>query len=253
MAQLPGYFYGASDEGVWLHLYAEGAAQIALSDGRTVRLRQQTRYPWDGQITIEIEGVEESDAREVEESDAREGAGEFALFLRVPDWCEAGASLEINGQAHGGDIVPGSYVEARRVWKAGDTVRLHLPMPVRRVQCHPNVGENAGRVALMRGPLLFCVEGADHADVDVRRLKLPPAAALEAAMQPDLLSGVTVLRAEAETADIAALGVEDTWSGALYRTTQDKEQSHIVPLTAIPYYAWANREPGPMRVWLPQT
>lgn len=231
LASLPGYFYSASHEDVWVHLYAESAAQIALPDGQAVGLRQETRYPWDGNIALRVDG-----------------AGEFSLRLRIPAWCEVGAALEVNGQSFAGATLPGSYAEIRRDWQPGDTVRLHLPLPPRRVECHPYAVENVGRVALMRGPLLYCVEEADHPGVDLRDLVLPASSGLSAEFMPDLLGGVIALRGEAEAAPPTS-----DWSGRLYRTAiprPERPSARRIALTAIPYYAWANREPGRMQVWI---
>ncbi len=231
LASLPGYCYSLSAEGVWVHLYAGGTVRLRLGDGRTVGLRLHTRYPWDGNVVIEVEAE-----------------GPFDLFLRIPAWCEAGASLSLNGQPYDGPLVPGSYARLRRHWGPGDTVRLDLPMPARRVACHPYALENQGRVALMRGPLLYCVEGVDHPGLDLRDLLLPSEAKLSAAHRPDLLGGVVALQGQA-----LAVPPGPGWEGHLYRTAHPRAaspQGQAVPLTAIPYYAWANRAPGPMQVWL---
>jgi DUF1680 family protein len=231
LASLPGYAYSLSGEGVWVHLYAEGEARLRLLDGRAVGLRQHTRYPWDGEVVIEVEAE-----------------GPFELFLRVPDWCEAGAALQINGRPHDGALVPGSYACLRRHWQQGDTVRLGLPMPPRRVECHPYAAENRGRVALMHGPLLYCLEGVDHPGLDLRHLVLPLEASLSATHRPDLLGGAVVLHGQA-----LAVPPDPGWAGNLYRTARPRPaspQGAAVPLAAIPYYAWANRAPGPMQVWL---
>jgi uncharacterized protein len=230
LASLPSYFYSASEDAVWVHLYAEGAANVELAGTRTVRLSQRTRYPWDGGIEIRIDGE-----------------GEFALMLRVPAWCEENATVEINSESVAAGILPGSYMEIRRSWRPGDRIALHLPMPVRWVECHPYVAENAGRVALMRGPLLYCVEQADNHDVDLRDLVLNGKEST-ARFEPDLLGGVAVLQAEAKSAVPAA-----EWEDCLYRTVrprQEERQTHATRIIAIPYYAWANREAGAMRVWL---
>lgn len=234
LASLPGYFYGASDEGVWVHLYAEGSAEIAFGD-RSVRLTQNTRYPWDGDITITVEAVT--------------GEGEFGLFLRVPAWCEHGATLEINGEPQNGAApTPGDYVAVRRAWQAGDTLRLHLPMPVRRVVCHPYVRENAGRVALLRGPILYCLEAADNPGLDLRDIVLPADAKLSVRPRPELLGGIVTLHGTAQDAP-----PHDNWTGELYRTRPAQPEwtpRSQVEITAIPYFAWANRDPGRMQVWL---
>ncbi len=233
LASLPGYFYSVSDEGIWVHLYAEGKARITLPDGRTVGLTQRTRYPWDGDVEIEVNGE-----------------GTFSLFLRIPAWCEDGATLEVNGEPVGKNINSGSYFEIHRDWQENDRVRLNFALPVRPIECHPRVAENVGRIALMRGPLLYCVEAVDNPNVDLRDVALTGDAAIMADFRPDVLGGVVTLQTEAEVVH------PDRGSGnLLYRTAQPHapRQTGAVTLTAIPYYAWANREPGRMQVWLAKT
>ncbi len=245
LAQLPGYIYSVTSrrfpesdgrhDSVWVHLFAAGTATIPLPAGGSVTVRQATRYPWDGDIEIGIEALDE--------------AGDFTLQVRIPGWC-SDASVRVNGERlSDSEAASGQYATIRRVWQVGDVVRLHLPMPPRRVVNHPRVAENAGRVGLMRGPLLYCVESADHPVGDVRDFVLPDDAGIIAAQRPEDLEGIVVLTADAEL-ESAAPG----WDGALYRTLESAEwdqpgRSSVV-LTAIPYYAWANRGAGPMTVWL---
>jgi uncharacterized protein len=231
LASLSGYFYSVSDEGVWVHTYAASTARISLADGRLVELRQETRYPWDGEIAVQIGGE-----------------GEFSLMLRIPGWCEQGATVTVNGLPLPNSLVPGSYAEVRRDWRPGDTLCLSLPMPVRRIESHPYVVENTDGVALMRGPLLYCVEQIDNPATPLNDIELPDEAPFQTEFRPDLLGGVVAI-----TADARLNPPDDSWSTALYRRAQvdsgatDRER---VSLTAIPYHTWANREPGPMRVWL---
>ncbi len=234
LASLPGYFYSTSEDGIWVHLYAEGTARLTLADGRTVELRQQTEYPWQGDVAIVVDG-----------------AGSFTLRLRVPAWCEEGCAIEVNGQPLANSVQPGTYAAIERTWQAGDTVRLRLPMPVRRVACHPYVAENAGRTALMRGPLLYCVESADNSELDPRDIVVSDTAEIATQWEPGLLEGVTALRFAAET-----VSPGEGWAEQLYRRVEQVEApgpDRSTEITAIPYYAWANREPGPMRVWLRRT
>jgi DUF1680 family protein len=228
LAALPGYLYSVSDDTVWVNIYAPGSAAIPFPDGRTIELRQETRYPWDGDIAFEIQT-----------------AGEFALRLRIPGWCESGASIQVNNQPFETPIGSGSYAEIRRTWKRGDTVRLHLPMPARRMESHPNVTENTGRIALARGPLLYCLEGVDLNGAHPNEVIVPASATINAIDRPDLLDGVTVLEFEAEIDPIGA-----DWIDHLYCTESGQSTPSKAAVTAIPYYAWANREPGPMHVWL---
>src|SRR5262249_5186187 len=148
----------------------------------------------------------------------------------------------VNGEPVEQDVARGTYLEIRRAWKNGDVVRLSLPMPVRKLESHPYVTNNAGRVALKRGPLVYCMEQA-ALGCDSRGLVLPADTELAACWEPDLLGGVTVLRGSARARDLAA-----AWGWDLYRAPEDQPQPAARPVefTAIPYYAWANREPGGM-------
>ena len=231
LASVPGYFYSTSDEAVWVHLYAEGEAEIRFDEGSTIRLKQCTSYPWDGNVEIGVDGE-----------------GDFSLMLRIPSWCETGAGVEVNGEPFEGTVSPGSHVEVWRAWRSGDRVRITLPMPVRRVESHPHVAENAGRVALMRGPLLYCVEQADNPGLDLRDLVLPAGEDFQVRFRPDLLGGVSTLEGRAGTEP-----PDGEWDGRLYRTVRNRPNDHrdyATRITAVPYYVWANREPGAMRVWL---
>ncbi len=231
LASLPGYVYSVSDEGLWVHLYIEGEARIRLADGRGLGVTQRTRYPWDGEIVVEVDG-----------------GGTYSLMLRVPAWCEGGARVQVNGAPVEAALTPGTYVDVRREWKAGDRVKLDLPMPARGLSCHPYVANNEGRVALMRGPLVYCLEQVDHSRVAVQDLALPLHAPLGIEWKPDLLGGVCTVHGEAV---ISAPG--DRWSDSLYRVESTAARwgdRQAVPLVAVPYYAWANRGPGAMRVWL---
>jgi DUF1680 family protein len=235
LASLPGYFYSVSDGTVWTHLYAAHEAKIRLPDGRMIVLEQRTRYPWEGDIAIRVQA-----------------GGDFDLALRIPGWAGLGdgpaPALRINGKAFDGHLVPGSYVHLSRAWQAGDVVELALPMPIRRLVSHPYALENRDRVALMRGPLLYCIEGADMPGVHPRDVVLPSDATLAAAFEPDFLGGVVVVQAAGREAL-----PDDGWADQLYRplaSTTSKARVNSIPIKAIPYYAWANRAPGPMRVWI---
>ncbi len=233
LASLPGYMYSVAGPEIWVHLYAASTAQIRLPDGREMTIRQRTAYPWDGAIHLAIDGL-----------------GDAALRLRIPSWCARGATVSVNGQPATTDLAPGTYAEVRRVWSPGDEICLNLPMPVRRIACHPYVAENTGRVALMRGPLLYCIEQVDHPGIDVRDLALPDSAEFQTRFDSEMLNGVTVITTTAQVCPPAP-----GWSSRLYQPAGDippQIPSRAIPLTAIPYYAWANREPGRMRVWLPR-
>ena len=230
LASLPGYVASSDDAGLWLHLYATGSLRTTLPSGECV-VEQRTRYPWDGAIDLEVLA-----------------SGTFALRLRIPAWCDTGASLEVNGSSVESALAHGSYATVRRAWRPGDVVRLRIPMAPRRVSAHPSVIENTGRIALMRGPLLYCLEGIDHPGCDLRHLVLPTSSIIETNFQPDHLGGIVTLDAHVQIVTNDA-----SWNDCLYRPAPGAPTPPAMDtalLTAIPYHAWANREPGPMQVWL---
>ncbi|HEV2472151.1 MAG TPA: beta-L-arabinofuranosidase domain-containing protein [Chthonomonadales bacterium] len=229
LAALPGYFASTSRAAVWLHLYAAGAARASLPS--PLAWNVSTNYPWSGDIAIEI--VEAPPVI-------------VAFHLRIPEWCP-NPSITINGRSAGAVALPGDYAVVAREWRAGDTIELDLPMAVRTIAGHPNVVDACGRVALMRGPLVYCIESADHPGCSVQALRLPKGSRLLAVHRPDLLGGVYTLEGEGASLDLS------DWECTLYRSTESAPEPQAAPtqLTAVPYYAWANRAPGPMEVWIP--
>jgi DUF1680 family protein len=156
--------------------------------------------------------------------------------------------VTVNGApAARGDTTTG-YLRLTRAWRTGDVVELALAMAPRLVQAHPWIESTRGRVAIERGPLVYCVEHADQPHVAVADLEIDVASPLAEAWEPERLDGVTVVRAAGREADHAS------WDDRLYRPLESGGPAggRPVMLTAIPYYAWANREPGAMRVWIPR-
>ncbi len=216
------YVYGrmADGEGVAVLQYIGGKGTVELAKGK-VTLVQNTRYPWEGTVTIAVEP---------------EGAGEFTVGVRIPAWCD-GAAVTLNGKKLGAKAKDG-FVRIRRAWAAGDTIGLHFPMPVRQVKADPNVESCRGRLAVMRGPVVYCLEDTDN-PCRVDQVSIPGGATFESEFKADLLGGVTVLRTKGEHS-----GIVETGDGFEVAGRQ-------VDLTLIPYYAWDNREPGRMVVWVP--
>ncbi len=226
IASLPAYCYSVSPKDLYVHLYAAGEARCQVG-GRAVTLRQETRYPWDGRIRLNVS----PDAPAV-----------LALRLRIPGWCRCWRAT-LNGREIEGRVSKG-YLRLRRRWEAGDAVELTLEMPVERVAAHPLVAADAGRVALCRGPLVYCLEQCDHAAA-VEAIRLPDAAALTARFDADCLGGVTVI--EGPALAVAKSG----WKGRLYRPAGDCRH-RPARIRAVPYCLWDNRTPGAMAVWLPR-
>jgi DUF1680 family protein len=232
LTSVPGYFYAASGDRVYVNLFARGTGKLKVVD-TDLEIVQTTEYPWEGDVRIEVKPARDA---------------EFTLAVRIPGWAmnrpvpsdlytymeeaEGAPALKLNGEPLE-LLVEKGYALVTRVWKAGDVVELSLPMPVRRVKAHEAVEEDRGRVAVERGPLVYCVEGTDN-DGRVSNLVLPDRAALAAEARPGLLNGVVVIKGEAE-----ALSEKGG------RIIADKKT-----VTLIPYYAWANRGKGEMTVWL---
>jgi DUF1680 family protein len=226
--QVSGFVYARGTDRLYVNLYAAGEAEIEFDGVGTVTLTQQTDYPWDGRVRLTV---------------TPQKPAAFTLCLRIPGWARARpvpsdlyrfaqtdappVAVTVNGEAVDPTPKHDGYIHVNRTWQPGDTLALALPMPVRRVHAHEQVEADRGKVALMRGPIVYCLEGVDQPDVDLFTVALPRAAELTAEHRPDLLGGVTILRAK----------------GA-------GEGGSKVPLTAVPSYAWANRGRSPMTVWI---
>jgi DUF1680 family protein len=224
LASLGGYAYAVGDSGLWVNLYIQGSATAKLHD-RAVTLNVQTDYPWDGKVILKPE---------------LEQPTKFGLRLRIPGWCQ-GAGVSVNGQAVLEPKVDRGYFVLEREWKRGDAVELSLPMPAQRIEANPRVKANVGQLAIQRGPLVYCLEACDQSG-PIDSLYLPREAELTAEKRSDLLGGVVIVKG------LANESAESDWANRLYQAIPP---ARTVPITAIPYYAWDNRKPGPMKVWLP--
>ncbi|MFC7547865.1 glycoside hydrolase family 127 protein [Plantactinospora sp. GCM10030261] len=233
LASLPGYLYTASDEGLWIQLYIGNRADLRLADGTAVRLELATDLPWEGAVSVTV---------------TPEQPAEFTLFLPVPAWAEERPVIRIGGEIVEADHRDG-YLAVRRTWAPGDTVELTLATPVRPLVTHPRAAQTHHRVAVTRGPIVYCLEQVDHPDTPVADIRLTGAEDWRPARRTDLLGDVTTLTTSARVLSEpdgpeGAGPPHRRWSGAATATTD-------VTVTAVPYFAWANREPGPMRVFLP--
>ncbi|HET9315073.1 MAG TPA: beta-L-arabinofuranosidase domain-containing protein [Vicinamibacteria bacterium] len=225
---LPDYVYavrGADD--VFVNLFVASRASFDVL-GKAVSIAQTTAYPWAGRVELRLD---------------TESPRPLALHVRVPGWArgqpvpgglyryvDGGTgewSLQVNGEPFRAELVRG-YAVIARTWKAGDTVTIDLPMRVRRVVADERVADDRGKVALERGPIVYCAEGIDNGG-SVLDVALPDDARLDARPRPDLLGGVHVIEGSAST-----------------------REGKARPFTAIPYYAWSNRGPGEMAVWFPR-
>lgn len=227
------YVASVSETGLALHLYYAGELQAEVA-GSPVVLQIATDYPWDGRVQITVRPGQ---------------TREFTLALRLPGWCRTPA-LAVNGQ---GVVLSQSttngYAQLTRIWKEGDVVEVILPMPVERMAANPQVREDAGQVALQRGPLVYCVEECDNAAV-LADLLLPRSSELRAVSATEVKAGLP----EGCIA-ITGRALRRKWQGGLYQALPTDandpcREYEEVELKAVPYALWNNRGEGEMRVWL---
>ncbi len=211
--------YAHRDSEIWSVLYCGSSATVPLATGK-VKLVQETKYPWEGDIQITLHPEKDQN---------------FTLHLRLPGWCHEQPEVSINSEKQREVVIEKSYLKLKRDWKPGDVVRLKLPMGVQRIYADQNVKANVGRVALMRGPIVYCLEGVDHSAGQVRNIVLPKSSKLEARFDSSLLGGVTIL------------------SGEAMAVINDQRETQPVIIQAVPYSTWDNRAPGQMVVWLPES
>jgi DUF1680 family protein len=226
--QVGGFQYARGGDTIYINQYAAGTATLALRGDQSLTITQETEFPWQGGVRLTINA---------------KPAAAFELALRIPSWATGrpvpsdiyrysapdsrAVTISIGGTKIQAAPRPDGYIRLRRRWKTGETIALNLSMPIRRVYSHEKIEKNRGLVALMRGPLLYCLEGVGT-DYSVRKMALPKSAELTAEHRPDLLGGVTVIRGQ---------GLVD---------------GKPVAFTAIPYYAWQNRGKAEMTVWMPE-
>ncbi len=232
MASVPYYMYATQKDDIYVNLYVEGTADVHTDDN-TITLSQTTNYPWDGQVRIEVDPKK---------------AKEFALRLRIPGWAQdapvktdlysfTDKPLPYTIKVNGKDVKPllgDGYATIERKWKKGDIVELSLPMEVRRIRANDNVEDDRGKLAIERGPIVYCLEGKDQPDSTVFNKFIPDGTAMNATYQKDLLGGVVVL------------------SGTAYEVENDGATKQV-PFRAIPYSTWNNRGADEMEVWVPES
>jgi DUF1680 family protein len=237
MGALPGYIYATDADGLYVNLFIGSRAKVGLEGEKRKRLSvtQTTNYPWDGDVRLAVDP---------------ERPATFDVRVRVPAWCRGGAingglytmpkagpdafRISINGGPVASPTIVHGYAVLRREWRAGDEVRIHMAMPVQLVRADDRVESDRGRAALMRGPIVYCLESHDNRG-GARDVWLPERASITSDWRSELLGGVTILRAAGERLPLGG----------------DKPvETEVV---AIPYYANANRGAAEMIVWVPTT
>ena len=237
LPSLSGYIYASRSDSLYVNLYISNESKVMLASGE-VGLRMESPYPWNGSIRITANPTK---------------AGTFSILLRIPSWLGQypipgnlyrygdnrpyGESIRVNGKSVEYASRFGYAIITRR-WKKGDVIELNLPMPLRRVYSDERVADNRGRVALERGPLVFCAEGSDNHG-GTYNLIVPAQVALEAIYEQSLFDGLYTVHGEVPFVQVSDSGLE--------------ADTRVASFKAIPYYAWGHRGPGQMTVWFPES
>ncbi|NBD27251.1 glycoside hydrolase family 127 protein [Paenibacillus glycinis] len=232
LSSLSDYIYDVSEDGrtLYTHLFIGSEASFEL-DGRRVNLRQRSGLPWDGRVAFEVSLPEGGES------------AAFELALRVPGWFQSAApAMHVNGQPQTFRMDNG-YAKVERNWAEGDKLEWLLPLETKLVAAHPLIRADAGKAAIQRGPLVYCLEEADNA-APLSSLSLAVDPKLSERLGDGLLDGCIVVEGEGLAADETAWPEE----GLPYRPLRKLDKP--VRFKAIPYFLWGNREPGEMSVWL---
>lgn len=244
--------YGVANEKVWVHQYGNNNVETSMPDGSPVILTQESDYPWDGTVKITVRNLPKT---------------ETSVFVRIPGWVE-NPTLKINNEDFCEPMIPGTYLELKREWKNGDVIALNLPMPVRIMQANPQVEDCRNKLAVMRGPVVYCAEfpvDQNGKEIWEKGIYLSENTEFKTEKWNDQLGGVVVLKGKAMTEDeknsylkdnkIISSMADTAWTGALYQKVVPKTMpiptEVSVDLTLVPYYAWANRGSAYMMVWIP--
>ncbi|MCX7709994.1 MAG: glycoside hydrolase family 127 protein [Clostridia bacterium] len=223
LASLGQYIYTVNDNTVYTHLYIGNKTNVEVS-GTGLVLEQKTNYPWDGKVALKV-------SAEIQK--------EISIALRVPGWCK-NYSLTLNGVTIEAKVVDG-YAVIERTWGQGDTIELNMDMSAELIGANPAVRANAGKVAIQRGPVVYCIEEIDNGR-NLSAISVPLNSKLRAEYDKTLLGGCVVVRTEGVRTDAIA------WGDSLYKPAE----ATVLPVVikAVPYCMWGNRTPGEMQVWI---
>jgi DUF1680 family protein len=236
MPSIPGYIYAQNGKDVFVNLFISGTGDIKVNN-KALRITQQNNYPWDGALAFTVNPASSMDLN---------------LKIRIPGWAQNKAipsvlyayqqastqkvTIKLNGKPVDYQMQNG-YAVISKKWKKGDKVEMNLPMDVQRVIANDKLPEDGGKIALQRGPIMYCAEWKDNGG-KAANIIVPKTTTFTSEYKADLLNGVTVLKAEVKGMNVDSDGQNIS--------TQNKT------LTAIPYYSWANRGKGEMTVWFPE-
>lgn len=229
IAETSNYFYSQVKNGLYVHLYGGNKLATKLENGSDLVLEQVTNYPWEGTIKLKITKIQ---------------ASEFSFFLRIPAWA-TNATLFLNGKALAVKANAGQYVAVKRTWKTNDVLELRLPMDVQLIESNPLVEETRNQVAVMRGPLVYCVESPDlPKETNLKEVLIP----VKTNWTPKWTKIVNadMIRLEGDVLSNSP----KNWKYTLYQPLKNQSEKTIT-ISLIPYFAWANRGHSEMSVWMP--
>jgi len=227
IAEANSYAYAISDNGVYCNLYGSNTLKTKTTDGSELNLVQETDYPWDGTVKLIVDKAPKK---------------EFSVFMRVPEWCDE-ASVSVNGKAGMARAVGGNYAEVKRAWKKGDVIELTLPYKVRLIESNPLVEESRNQVAVMYGPMVYCLESVDiPAGASIYDIIVPS----DINLQPKFIDieGNKIVALQGKAKHV----LKNDWNNKLYREVNTRTKD--VDISLVPYYAWGNRGDYDMSVWL---
>ena len=231
IALLGHYIATTCQDGLQIHQYIASEIADDLGSDNPVKVRLETSYPWEGKVRLIVEET---------------GRSPWEIAFRIPSWCEE-ASVQIGDSVIDVSASAGGYARVKRAWQPGDVVQLNLRLNPRFIQPNPRVDAIRGCLAVAYGPLVYCFEGVDQpAGVNLSDVRIHSNTPLKILWRDDLLGKIMVIKAQGAVEDMSS------WADTLYRALSSVSPLYRdLELTAVPYYAWANRGPGPMRVWLP--
>lgn len=224
LSSLAGYIYGKSEKEIYIHHYLANKAHFKIK-GSKVQILQNTNYPWSGDIELKITTEQET---------------EFTLKLRIPAWAEE-IDIKVNGKKINDKIVSGTYLVLKGKWLK-DKIKIKFSMPVQKVVSHPRLSNNDAKVALKRGPVIYCLESGDHLGIDIYNISILKEEEFKAVYEKDLLSGIVVLKGK---------GFIRKSVNSLYMSITEQEVMEEKELTFVPYFSWANRKKGAMKIYYP--
>jgi uncharacterized protein len=236
LPSIPGYIYATNNQQLFINLFINSKSSVVINHSK-VNIEQQNNYPWEGNLTFKVNPTKTSFP--------------FTINIRIPGWAKGVAipsdlyhfnnhtsnkiNISINGKLTAYSVVNG-YAVLNRRWKPGDVITMQLPMDVQTIQSNPNLIDNIGKIALQKGPLLYCAESADNSG-SISSFIFQNNCTFSSQFDSNLLNGISLIKATA---------FQQT-------DTLNPNKTIQVPFTAIPYYAWANRGKGEMMLWFSAT